>query len=277
MSGGDRIGACFRARRQESRAALIFYLAAGDPSIEATVDLMHALVDGGADVIELGYPFCDPILDGPVIRLANRRALDAGGSMDGTLGIVRRFRARDADTPIVLMGYANPIVSRSAALFGQMADAGVDGLIMPDLPLREATALLGPISHAGLVLIPLVPPFGMVDQDVLSAPGIGGFAYCIAQAGPTGGASPDGDAVRGLVAQCRELVALEVAVGFGIKTPALAAAIAAHADAVIVGSALVDHILLLTEQGLSGALLRVEVARFAAGFRLAVDDARRSA
>ena len=273
MNRKDRIEDRIRARKEEVRAALIFYLAAGDPSIDATVDLLHALVEGGADIIELGYPFCDPILDGPVIRLANRRSLDAGGSMDATLATVRRFRERDRDTPVVLMGYANPVLSRGTALFGEMAESGVDGLIMPDLPLREAVFMLGDMQQAGVVLIPLVPPVGMADVELLSSPGIGGFAYCIAQAGPTGGASPDSDAVRSLVEQCRAIVRLQVAVGFGIKTPALAAAIAAHADAVIVGSALVEHIRLLAESGISSEELIADVTRFASAFRQAIDAA----
>lgn len=271
MNRADRIADRFRIRRTEGRAALIFYLTAADPSIEATIGLLHALVEGGADIIELGYPFCDPILDGPVIRLANRRSLDAGGSLNATLEIVRSFRERDRETPIILMGYANPIVSRGDALFDRVAEAGVDGLIIPDLPLREALSVLGMLSQAGLSLIPLIPPLGMTDGELLETCGVGGFAYCIAQAGPTGGASPDQAAVGDLVAQCRALSALPVAVGFGIKTPALAAAIADHADAVIVGSALVEQIRMSAEANMSLVTMWAEVTRFAATFRDAID------
>ncbi len=271
MSRADRIATRFRRCKAEGRTALIFYLAAADPTIEATVELMHALVDGGADIVELGYPFCDPILDGPVIRLANRRSLDAGGSLDTTLEILRAFRERDPATPIILMGYANPVLSRGAALFESIAVSGADGLIIPDLPLREAVSVLDMVDRAALSLIPLIPPFGMVDEGLLDARGIGGFAYCIAQAGPTGGASPEESAVGALIQQCRNLVSLPVAVGFGIKTPALAAAIARHADAVIVGSALVDHIRALTGTAMSLADIRVETTRFAAEFRDAID------
>ncbi|WP_157218340.1 tryptophan synthase subunit alpha [Flavisphingomonas formosensis] len=261
----------FVERRQQGRAALIFYLAAGDPSIALAADMLHAVVAGGADIIELGYPFCDPILDGPVIRLANRRALDAGGSLDATLAIVRRFRARDADTPIVLMGYANPLLSRDGAVFAYIADAGADALIIPDLPLREAAALLPAIAAAGLALVPLVSPDGMTDANLAASPGVGGFSYCVAQAGPTGGAAPDTGQVRAAVAMCRALSDRPVAVGFGIKTPALAAEIAAVADGVIVGSALVDRIRAMGDEDVDAAALFAAIADFCRTFRTAID------
>lgn len=267
----NRITASFAARHAAGRTALVFYLTAGDPSIPLSVDLLHALVAGGADLIELGYPFCDPILDGPVIRLANRRALDAGGSLDATLDIVRRFRERDAATPIILMGYANPVMSRGAAIFGIMAMAGADGMIVPDLPLREVVALLPAIAAADLLYIPLVPPDELADVPLLSEPGIGGFTYCIAQAGPTGGAEPAADRVAKVVARCREIVDRPVGVGFGIRTPASAALIADHADAVIVGSVLVDLVWSLAAAGETRESLLAEVTAFAARFRQAID------
>lgn len=261
----------FAARRSQLRPALIFYLAATDPSPALTPQLLHALVAGGADVIELGYPFCDPILDGPVIRQANRRALDAGGSLDATLDAVMRFRHDDEHTPVILMGYANPVISRGLGFFRTIAEAGVDGLIIPDLPLREAAASLPAIEAAGLSLVPLVPPTGMVDADMLRLPGVGGFLYAIAQAGPTGGAAPDPTAVGKMVERCRALADLPVAVGFGIKTPEMAALLEPYADAIIVGSALVDMIDKAVREGRETDVLLASVTDFALGFRQAID------
>lgn len=271
----DRIAGRFAGRRSQDVAALIFYVAAGDPTMDLSAPLLHALVAGGADIIELGYPFSDPILDGPVIRLANRRALDAGGSFDATLAIVREFRRDDPDTPIVLMGYANPVISRGPDLLDRIAGAGVDALIVPDMPLREAIAVLPALRAAGISFIPLVPPDGLADAAMIATPGVGGFLYCIAQAGPTGGAAPVVGDVTAAVAGCRTLSALPVAVGFGIKTPDLAAALAPHADAVIVGSALVAFIQdRYREDGSRDALLAA-VTRYAAAFRTAIDASRR--
>lgn len=261
----------FALRRDRASAALIFYLAATDPSPDLTPHLLHALVAGGADVIELGYPFCDPILDGPVIRQANRRALDAGGSLDATLNAVKVFRRDDEQTPVILMGYANPIISRGAGSFRKIAEAGADGLIIPDLPLREAAESLPLIDAAGLSLVPLVPPTGMVDADILQQPGVGGFLYAIAQAGPTGGAAPDPVAVGELVERCRALADLPVAVGFGIKTPDMAAMLEPHADAIIVGSALVAMIDSAVRAGCGTDTLLERVTDFALSFRHAID------
>lgn len=263
----------FEARYSEGRSALIFYLAASDPSPDMTPKLLHALVAGGADVIELGYPFCDPILDGRVIRQANRRALNAEGSLDATLDAVSQFRRDDQHTPIILMGYANPVVARGASLFRRIAEAGADGLIIPDLPLREAAASLPAIDASGLSLVPLVPPAGMVDAGLLHLPGIGGFLYAIAQAGPTGGAAPDPVAVGDMVERCRTLADLPVAVGFGIKTPAMAALLKPHADAIIVGSALVDMIDMAVRQEMPERAVLDAVTEFALGFRQAIDAA----
>lgn len=276
MRSSGRIERRVALRKAEGRALLIFYITAGDPTIEASVNVMHALVHGGTDLIELGYPFCDPILDGPVIRLANRRALDAGGSLDQSLAIVRQFRERDGDTPIVLMGYANPILSRGSEVFDLIAEAGVDGLIIPDLPLREARSELADIAAAGLRLVPLVPPTDAADLDLLSLDGIGGFLYCINQAGPTGSAPTGEIAITDHVASCRRLSTLPVGVGFGIKTPESAARIAAEADAVIIGSALVECLATVAEQGAGVDAIASEALATAASFRRAIDYGRSS-
>lgn len=270
----DRLAERFSALRAAKRTALIFYVTAGDPTLEISAPLLHALVEGGADVIELGYPFCDPILDGPVIRQANRRSLNGGGSFNATLSIVSQFRARDVDTPIVLMGYANPVISRGSSLYGDMAEAGADALIIPDMPMREAMAILPLLNEAGLSLIPLVPPQGLVDQQILASRGIGGFIYCIALAGPTGGAPAVQGAVEDAVVKCRALSDLPVAVGFGIKTPDLAADLAPYADAVIVGSALVDRIYDFAMRDSPTEEFLANIVEFCQSFRRAIDDVR---
>ncbi|WP_165321903.1 tryptophan synthase subunit alpha [Rhizorhabdus phycosphaerae] len=262
----------FALRAAERRTALIFYLVAGDPSVSLSPRLLHALVEGGADAIELGYPFADAILDGPVIRRANRRALDAGSSVDATLDIVRRFREGDQDTPLILMGYANPVLSRGADGFAAIAEAGADGLILPDLPPREAVAYLPGLREAGLVQIPLLPAGAVADAPLLRTAGFGGFLYVIPQAGPTGGAAAGSEDVRQAVERGRTLSDLPMGVGFGIKTPDIAREFAAHADAVIVGSALVDFIDARASAS-TPQQLAADVRAFCESFRRAIDGA----
>lgn len=271
MSGGSRLERRFADRAGDGRRALILFIAAADPAVALTPALLHALVAGGADIIELGYPYCDPILDGPVIRQANRRSLDAGGTLDTALHAVAAFREEDDDTPIILMGYANPVLSRPVSLFEKMAVAGVDGLIIPDLPLREADMILPAIDSAGMSLVPLVPPTAFADEARLGDPGVGGFVYAIAQAGPTGGAAPTASGIEAAVARCRGLASLPVVVGFGIKTPDSAAMVARHADGVVVGSALVEFIQRLSMSGMSDHDLLSCVTVYVARFRQALD------
>lgn len=271
-SSSSRLARRFALRAAEHRTALIFYLVAGDPSVSLSPRLLHALVEGGADAIELGYPFADAILDGPVIRRANRRALDAGSSLDATLDIVRRFREGDEDTPLVLMGYANPVLSRSSGGFAAIAEAGADGLILPDLPPREAVTYLPAMRGAGLVQIPLLPSGAVSDAPLLRTDGFGGLLYVIPQTGPTGGATAGAGAVRQAVERGRRLSDLPVGVGFGIKTPEIARDFAQHADAVIVGSALVDFIDARASSA-SPQELAAEVRSFCQTFRRALDEA----
>jgi tryptophan synthase alpha chain len=271
-SSSSRLARRFALRAAEGRTALIFYIVAGDPAVALSPRLLHALVEGGADAIELGYPFADAILDGPVIRRANRRALDAGSSLDATLDIVRRFREGDQDTPLILMGYANPVLSREAGGFVGLGEAGADGLILPDLPPREAVAYLPAMRSAGLVQIPLLPAGTVADPALLRTEGFGGFLYVIPQAGPTGGATAGGDAVRQAVERGRTLSDLPVGVGFGIKTPDIARDFARHADAVIVGSALVDFIDARAATS-TPQELAAEVRGFCETFRRAIDGA----
>lgn len=250
------------------------YLAVSDPDEETTLRLMHDLVASGVDVIELGYPFSDPILDGPVIQRANRRALDAGGDMKSTLRTVRQFRRVDRSTPIVLMGYYHPIVAFGVERFvEEAAGAGVDGLIVADLPLEHARRELLPLlERTGLRLVPLSAPMLLPSDIMVASAGLGGFMYCIAAAGPTGGAAPTQQAVVEQVAKCRILADLPVAVGFGIKTPADACSVAKQSDGVVVATALVDQIASWIGEGNTASELSARVRDYVEGFRLALDN-----
>lgn len=237
----NRLDACFA---KSETPKLVFYLNAGDPSLDIVPDLMLAMRDGGVDIIELGYPFCDPILDGPALQRANQRALSSGGGLTQTLECVATFRKYDDDLPIILMGYSNPIFAFGYSSFSQAADrSGADAVIMADMPLDEAVQDLLPELHShGLRFIPLgAPPLGRDHVDD-SAEGVGGFLYCIPTAGPTGGHAPDPDTVAREVSRWRQLSDLPIGVGFGVKTPQAAAAIGDIANAVIVGTAFVEFV-----------------------------------
>ena len=251
---------------------LIAYLVAGDPDAARSLALMRALVRGGVDAIELGYPHAEPALDGAAVTAANARALASGGSLDATFAQLSRFRETDEQTPVIAMGYAAPLADHGWARFaGQLADAGGDGLIVADLRLRDARrALLPALACRGLVLIPLASPNRGPADPVDDVPGIGGFFYAIPVAGSTGGKPPTPDAVADAVARARAVTALPVAVGFGIRTPAHAADAAQLADAVIVGSALVE---IVAAHGAADDGPDRLAAR-ARAFRQAVDTAR---
>lgn len=237
MSG--RIEARFDALRAQSRAALIPFITAGDPIPDATVDLMHALVDGGADLIELGVPFSDPMADGPVIQHADERALRNHVGIADILGWVRAFREGDSETPIVLMGYLNPIEIHGLGRFArEAADAGVDGVLVVDCPIEE-DATLQPLRDAGLQRILLAAP---TTSDARLARAIelaDGYLYYVSFAGITGAAKLSAQDIAQRVAAIRRRARVPVAVGFGIKDAASAEAVAAFADAVVIGSALV--------------------------------------
>lgn len=239
----SRIDRRFAALRAQNRAALVTYLMAGDPDAGTTVALMHALVAGGADVIELGVPFSDPVADGEAIQLAAGRALRAGMTVHGVLDLVRRFRADDAETPVVLMGYLNPIERMGYGAFAQAATtAGVDGVLTVDLPPEEGEGLLPALREAGLAPIFLVAPTTTDQRMAWICDQAQGFVYYVSLKGVTGAASLDLAAVGDRLAVLRRLTRLPVGVGFGISGPAQAAAVAAVADAVVVGSALVQTI-----------------------------------
>ncbi|MBI2716749.1 MAG: tryptophan synthase subunit alpha [Rhizobiales bacterium] len=236
-----RIDRRFAALKQEGRAALVTFTMAGDPDADTSLAIAKALPKAGADVIELGMPFTDPMADGPAIQAAGLRALKAGARTSKTLALVREFRKSDDATPIVLMGYYNPIYIYGVDKFLIDAKAaGVDGLIVVDLPPEEDEELCLPALKAGLNFIRLATP--TTDDKRLPAvlSNTSGFVYYVSIAGVTGSAAPDAGKVAAAVARIKRHTKLPVAVGFGVKSAEQARAIAACADAVVVGSALVD-------------------------------------
>ncbi|MEM7024652.1 MAG: tryptophan synthase subunit alpha [Pseudomonadota bacterium] len=241
MSG--RIERRFAQLREQNRAAFVTYLCAGDPDPTTSAELIAGLPSAGADLIEIGMPFTDPMADGPSIQAASLRALNAGMTLKRTLDLVRGFRASDADTPVVLMGYFNPIYHYGTERFlDEAQSAGVDGLIVVDLPPEEDDELCLPALAKGLCFIRLATP--TTDDQRLPKVLINtsGFLYYVSMTGITGVGAPVVDVVGQAVARLQRHTELPVAVGFGIRTPEQAADIAQVADAVVVGSALVDQI-----------------------------------
>jgi tryptophan synthase alpha chain len=225
---------------------LVIYLTSGDPSQETTVELVRAAARAGADMIELGVPFSDPSADGPAIQRAMHRALGRGASLGGTLGVVQRVRAAGEDVPIVLFGYYNPVFVHGVERFAREAkSAGADGVLVVDLPIDELDELLGPARAVGLEVVPLLAPTS-TPQRMSRVRRVGApFVYYISMTGVTGAALRDTEAIGARVADVRASVDAPVAVGFGIATPDDARRVAAFADAVVVGSAVVraveDH------------------------------------
>lgn len=239
----NRIDQRFATLKEQGRTALIPYITAGDPAPEYTVGLMHALVEAGADIIELGVPFSDPMADGPVIQKACERALKHGTSLHHLFDMVSEFRRTDADTPVVLMGYLNPVERLGYANFAdQAATAGIDGVLTVDMPPEEADEL-GPLLKAqGLAAIFLVAPTTSRARAATICAHGEGYLYYVSLKGVTGAATLDVEAVDRQLAPLRELTELPLCVGFGIRDGATAAAVAKVADGVIVGSALVNRI-----------------------------------
>jgi tryptophan synthase alpha chain len=246
----DRISATFASCAKANRAAFIGYLMAGDPDIETSLSNIRALADGGADIIELGAPFTDPMADGPSIQRAAQRALKAGGSLSVTLDIARRFRSVNTSTPLIVMGYANPIHRMGYAAFARAAaQAGVDGVITVDLPPEEDTPLRVELASHGLAVIRLATPTTSEKRMNRIADGASGFVYYVSVAGVTGAATGAEADISGGVKQARRLSKLPVAVGFGVRTSDQAARFARIADAVVVGSALVDEVRAAVDAG----------------------------
>jgi tryptophan synthase alpha chain len=245
-----RIGRRFAELKSAGRGGLVTFLTAGDPDLETCAALLQGLPKAGADLIELGMPFTDPMADGPAIQAAGLRALAAGQTMQRTLELVRRFRLQDLATPIVLMGYYNPVYQYGVERFTRDAHAaGVDGLIIVDLPPEEADELAAPANKAGLDLIRLTAPTSDDARLPVILTGSSGFIYHVSVTGITGTSSAAIGDVASAIARIRRHSTLPIAVGFGIRTPEQAADIATLADAAVVGSALVATIAEHLDQG----------------------------
>ncbi len=264
----SRISAAFAALQARGRKALIPYVTAGDPYADATVDIMVAMAKAGADVIELGVPFSDPMADGPVIQKASERALAKGIGMPQVLQIVREFRARDAATPVVLMGYANPVERYGVERFVADAKAaGVDGVLVVDYPPEECEAFAARLRDAGLDLIFLLAPTS-TEQRIRDVGRIAsGYVYYVSLKGVTGAGHLDTTAVAQAVPRIKQHVKLPVGVGFGIRDAQTARAVAAVSDAVVIGSALVQLLETRDRQAVAGA-----AADFIGGIRAALDS-----
>lgn len=238
-----RIERCFERLSGQNRKALIPFVTAGDPQKEATVPLMHAMVDAGADIIELGVPFSDPMADGPVIQLACERSLAHGTSTRDVLAMVKTFRETNSDTPVVLMGYLNPVEVMGYEAFAQAAsEAGVDGVLLVDLPPEEALEVKPVMDAADLDMIFLVAPTTSDERIKLIGEAGSGYLYYVSLKGVTGSATLNVDEVAGRVETIRNLAKLPIGVGFGIKDAESAQAVSRVADGVVVGSALVNQV-----------------------------------
>lgn len=239
----DRIDRRFAALKAEGRAAFVAYVMAGDPDAATALEIVKGLPAAGADIIELGFPFSDPMAEGPTIQRASQRALAKKMTLNGTLDIVRAFRKGDQDTPVILMGYLNPLMNKGFETFArQAAEAGVDGVIVVDCPPEEADPLTDALEAEALSLIRLAAPTTDEARLPVVIRRTSGFVYYVSVAGVTGVKEADADAVAPAVERIRQASCLPVAVGFGIRTPERAAEVARVADAAVVGSALVDEI-----------------------------------
>jgi tryptophan synthase alpha chain len=238
-----RLASRFAALKREGRAGLVAYVMASDPDHETCFEILRGLPSAGADVIELGFPFTDPMADGPSIQKAALRALKAGGSLKQTLELARRFRETDTDTPLILMGYANPIETMGYEVFANaMAASGADGVIIVDLPPEEDAPLRATFDANGLSIIRLATPTTDDNRLTKVLAGASGFLYYVSVAGVPGANAAASADVRSAVERLKRATSLPIAVGFGVREPEAARAIAVNADAVVVGSAFVDEI-----------------------------------
>ena len=266
----SRIKACFSALQDNNKKALIPFITAGDPAPELTVELMHQLVDSGADIIELGVPFSDPMADGPVIQRASERALAKGTNTDDVFNMVQKFRETNDTTPVVLMGYLNPIEVMGYENFANKANAaGVDGLLIVDLPPEESEDLIAVLKTYNLDQIFLISPTtddARLDRicEVAS-----GFLYYVSLKGVTGSNQLDVDAVAEKLNQIRIKTSLPLGVGFGIKSPEIAETVGRISDAVVIGSALVERI---AEHAGNIGKMKDEVSLFVSSLRVALDN-----
>ncbi len=237
----SRIAGVFAKLRAENRAALIPFVEAFDPDRATSAALLTGMAANGADIIEIGVPFTDPMADGPTIQSAGRRALNAGATLRGVLELVREFRRENDATPLVLMGYLNPFLSYGIAAFCKdAAQAGIDGLIVVDLPTEEADLLLPDAAANAIDVIRLVAPTTSDERLPLVLAGSSGFVYYVSITGITGTRTATAADLARDIPRIRRVTDLPIAVGFGVRTPAQAAVVAAHADAAIVASALIE-------------------------------------
>lgn len=267
----SRLANRFASLKLAGRKALIPYITAGDPEPGVTVAALHALVKAGADVLELGVPFSDPMADGPTITFGHERALRHGVSLRQVLAMVSEFRELDPDTPVVLMGYLNPIEIMGEATFADAAKAaGVDGVLTVDLPPEEAEELGAELKRVGLDPIYLLAPTTSLARAKLITDAASGYVYYVSLKGVTGAATLDTDAVATRIAELRTITQLPIGVGFGIKDAATAAAVARHADGVVVGSVLVQR---LGELANDTAAIPAALTAILAPMRAAIDQA----
>jgi tryptophan synthase alpha chain len=263
----NRIDAVFGAAKRNGRTVLIPYVTAGDPSLAVTSQLLDALVDAGADVIELGVPFSDPMADGPVIQRASERALAQGVGLRDVLDLVAKFRRRNAKTPTVLMGYANPIEAMGVQAFVDAArDAGVDGVIVVDYPPEEASEFVALLRARGIAPIFLIAPTTPPARIQAIARLAGGYVYYVSLKGVTGAGHLDTREVAQKLDEIRRHVSLPVGVGFGIRDAQSARSIARHAEAIVIGSRIITEI----EQAAPGQAAS-RAAAFVATIREALD------
>jgi tryptophan synthase alpha chain len=245
-----RISEAFARAHAARRAVLVSYMMAGDPDLETSFQVLEALAANGADIIELGAPFTDPMADGPAIQKAGLRALARGTTLADVLALAARFRRTNQTVPLILMGYANPVFSMGYAPFAAAAAAaGIDGTILVDLPPEEDSELRALLAAEGISVIRLVTPTTHAARLATIADGASGFVYFVAVTGVTGAGSADPAAIAGRVAEARAITGLPVCVGFGVKTGAQAAEMAKIADGVVVGSAYVECVRAAVESG----------------------------
>lgn len=266
----NRINATFTELKAQGKKALITYIVSGDPEPSATVDAMHNLVAAGADILELGVPFSDPMAEGPVIQRAHERALEAGTSLLSTLNSVATFREKNSHTPVVLMGYANPVERMGFDAFAKAAkEAGVDGLLTVDLPPEEAEVLdaqMRPLDIDNILLIAPTTADARVSDICAAARG---FVYYVSMKGVTGASNLDATEVADKMAAIKRVADTPVVVGFGIKDAASAQAIGACSDGVVVGSALVKF---MEQQDKEMAQINAEIYQLVQSMRVALDE-----
>lgn len=266
----SRIASCFEAAKAANRKLLIPYITAGDPDLDATLLLMTTMVERGADIVELGVPFSDPMADGPVIQAACERALKVGTTLDQIIDLVSRFRETDKTTPLVLMGYMNPIETMGHTSFTEKASAaGVDGVLIVDLPPEEGTELVNTLRARQIDSIFLLSP-NTPDYRVKSVcEAVSGYVYYVSLKGVTGAGTLDTDEVASKVTNIKSLSSVPVAVGFGISDADSAARVASVSDAVVVGSALVN---IVGECGADHAAANERVGDLLGSMRKAIDN-----